>query len=619
MEDAVRPTEQAFKAMFQRGYCTWLNIYESTVVDTKTSVSWWNDLSPLDRAFPYHPRFPDNLAIDASFSNTVLAKGTTSWKTTFKPAISEEEKSCDLSSFDHGFSIQVASDRPTVVVISDSPQLNANHRPTFCQDDDQITLLVLAWTYVLAARWAEIIPGANGPQYSSVEADWYDSDRSVESSLLSALDLGDVDDYAARWWSAVLSRDSGWVASIKSDKGHLLFSPWSIKLGTEYSFTLFRSSKSGPPTGPYPAASFITSLQYLTSYCEYHNIGEQFHAALAATLMLPIAKYDGREIQLPLPRSPRQVSLDMKLAHTIFDWNNNIQQLDRLLTMSCNAVGTKALLCSIFYEPGVECNICGAWLQGSFAFLDSDAVRDPEILMRILLQRDPELGFLWVGAFITGVYKRCLQEARQAWWKIDLEAAAWTGTLMSFIQEPVSIYSCEMEELSRADECRLMYLSHQQSSNVVPLFPFAPFGSTAITDTNIDVRIHAQCHLRHGLYYQSMKWRCRGEQPDTIAPPIASWRIKKGHPSSTNVSIPYEDLDHEDDDASEMVTRNIFTWLRDEYGFPVAERAIREHEWIDNLDSDDDEPLSGGHAHSTAGGNLQGWLLKSMTKRSNSL
>jgi hypothetical protein len=25
-------------------------------------------------------------------------------------------------------------------------------------------------------------------------------------------------------------------------------------------------------------------------------------------------------------------------------------------------------------------------------------------------------------------------------------------------------------------------------------------------------------------------------------------------------------------------SRNIFTWLRDEGGFPVAERAIREHE-----------------------------------------
>jgi hypothetical protein len=60
-----------------------------------------------------------------------------------------------------------------------------------------------------------------------------------------------------------------------------------------------------------------------------------------------------------------------------------------------------------------------------------------------------------------------------------------------------------------------------------------------------------------------------------------------------NISVTYDNLDHEDDDYSEMVTRNIFTWLRDEDGFLVAERAIYEQEWIDNLDSDDDCPTTG--------------------------
>jgi len=93
---------------------------------------------------------------------------------------------------------------------------------------------------------------------------------------------------------------------------------------------------------------------------------------------------------------------------------------------------------------------------------------------------------------------------------------------------------------------------------------------------------------------------------------------KNGQPTDDNISVTYDNLDNEDDDCSEMVTRNIFTWLRDEDGFPVAERAIREHEWIDNLDSDDDCPIT-GDAQSTVGGNLHGWLLKTMTQRSNSL
>lgn len=84
------------------------------------------------------------------------------------------------------------------------------------------------------------------------------------------------------------------------------------------------------------------------------------------------------------------------------------------------------------------------------------------------------------------------------------------------------------------------------------------------------------------------------------------------------IPVPYNEFDMEEDDTSEMVTRNIFTWMRDEDGFPITERAIREHEWIENLDSDDDEPIS-GTARSMAGGNLHRWLSKTMTQRSNSI
>ena len=82
---------------------------------------------------------------------------------------------------------------------------------------------------------------------------------------------------------------------------------------------------------------------------------------------------------------------------------------------------------------------------------------------------------------------------------------------MSFIQEPVSILPPETEEISRADEYRLMYLSHDQYYIIPPLFPFAPFSTTAITDTNIDVRQHAQYKTSHGLEYEGLTWRCRGK------------------------------------------------------------------------------------------------------------
>ena len=588
-----------------------------TIVDTKTHLPWWDCLFQLENAFLNHPSFPEGLAVDASFSNTILATGTSTWRTAQRP--------CDLPSFDQEFCILIASDCPTILVISDHhPQQSALVlQPCFSEDDDDhITVLILAWTYILSARWVEIIPGASGPEYSNCEARWegqdISSERAPTGSTTSIIDLGDIDDDAARWWAAVLAVEGGWNASIPSDKGHILHSPWYTKLVSEQRFILSRGTKSPPLPAQHRAASFATALRYLSSYCELHKAAEQSHAALAATLLLPVARFDNRRVQLPTPRVRRKVRFNKETLCKTPVWSENLNQLDRLLTLSCNAVGTKALLNSVFFEPGVACNICGAWLQGTFAFLDSEIMQDQHILLRVLMKRDPSLGFLWLGAFITGAQTRSLQEARQAWWKIDLHVAAWTGTLMSFIQEPVSTLPPGTEEISRADECRLMYLCHDQYYTVPPLFPFAPFGSIAKADTNIDVRQHAQCETSHGLEYEGLTWHCRGGPRVVATIPRIPLRPKCGQPTDGNISIPYDNLDNEDDDCSEMVTRNIFTWLRDEDGFPVAERAIREHEWIDNLDSDDDCPIT-GDAQSSVGGNLHGWLLKIMTKRSNSL
>ena len=58
MEDAVRPNEQAFKAMYERGYCTWFSLYEMTIADTKTNLPWWDCLFQLENAFSRPPFFP---------------------------------------------------------------------------------------------------------------------------------------------------------------------------------------------------------------------------------------------------------------------------------------------------------------------------------------------------------------------------------------------------------------------------------------------------------------------------------------------------------------------------------------------------------------------------------
>ncbi|KAJ0120014.1 immunoglobulin variable region used by the ITC63B heavy chain [Diaporthe amygdali] len=446
---------------------------------------------------------------------------------------------------------------------------------------------MVAWAYILSARWAELIPGADISDYNSHQAQLNsgngphglgDDDNSV------VVDIGDVDVAAARWWTAVLAADGGWDASIRSDTGVLLCSPWSIRTQPGPNFTISANIQPCSAMKNSSPASFSTALRYLSEYCHLHDLAEQSQAALAAALLIPVAKFDTRRIKLPVPRLPRKTTRSQQKPQVLPSWDMKPRQLDRLLTLSCNARGVKALLNSIFFEPDVACNSCGAWLQGSFAFLDSDKAGDPHVLLSTFMERDPGLGFLWLGAFITGAEERCLQEARMGWWKVDISAAAWT-----------------------ADECRLMYLSHNPDHAVPPLFPFAPFGSTAMEDTDLDVRRHARCSAAHGLKHSCFTWDCQGgkkvEQNETLANAI---RAKAGKPSvagDNSFAVVYDSLDPEDE-VSEMVTRNVFTWLRGEDGFPVAERSIREHEWIENLESDDDSPID-GDVLSTAGRNLR--------------
>lgn len=146
-------------------------------------------------------------------------------------------------------------------------------------------------------------------------------------------------------------------------------------------------------------------------------------------------------------------------------------------------------------------------------------------------------------------------------------------------------------------------------------------------DTDLDVRQHTRCQVGHGLRYGGFTWDCVGgrktkqggdddvlEALIRVKPPFEPL-LDPAH----EISVDYDDLDSEgDDETSEMVTRNIFEWLRGEDGFPVAERDIRQHEWIVDDDSDDGGPIQ-GDVRSVAGDNLGRWLLGVATSRCNSL
>lgn len=608
MEDAIRPSIDSFKRTYKRGYQTWSFLWESVAAEKSLQLDYFSDFCSATSNLPYFPR---DLAVDKRFSNTVTVNGNTTWKTS--------EGACDLPSFQEDVTLQVASNHVTTVTFKDSYQSNiiANY---IDEESNHIPILTLAWAYILSARWADFIPGASirytGDSDLSIPID---EDRVDSDSLV--VPMGDLSADAARWWKAILCPGIGWDASILNNHGSVLHAPWSVKTQAGPKFIISTSVKPRIDITDYIPASSEAAARYLVDYYSLHQITHQSQAALAAALLIPLAKSEGRSIELPIPRLLHTLRgpqfTNASLSEAIIQ-----SHMDRLLTLSCHSQGIKALLNSIFFDTTGACNDCGAWLQGTFAFLDLDYAADPRHRLRTLMERDRGLGALWLGAFITGTARRRLQEARAGWWKVDLSVAAWTGSKVSFIQDSVSKPVADTKDISRADECRLMYLSHELDRTTPPLFPFAPFGCTALEDTNLEVRKHAVCPAVHCLQYDGFTWNCdngRKEKQSVSSTAAVSARSKSGPPLEwiNHGRVSYDPIDFEDD-VSEMVTRNIFTWLRGDDGFPVAERAIRQHEWIANLDSDDGTPIE-GDTRTTVGVNLRSWFRGLSGNRSNSL
>lgn len=100
------------------------------------------------------------------------------------------------------------------------------------------------------------------------------------------------------------------------------------------------------------------------------------------------------------------------------------------------------MLSSIFYEPSVPCNLVSPWLQSIFAVLDSEKIRnDDRVPAHMLMNRVPSIAFLWLGAIVLGIHRDVLRDGRFGLVPVDLHAAMWSGTVQSFIQEPVSSFS----------------------------------------------------------------------------------------------------------------------------------------------------------------------------------
>jgi len=486
-----------------------------------------------------------------------------------------------------------------------------------------LAILAFAWAYILSARWVEMqqpdaMAHVSAQQghilYLAAKANWmYETAERSPDELY--IDLGDVDDNAACWWSAILAPGEGWRAEL-THNATIYRSPWSICVTATQNFHIRRTGHRKPSSnGPFVPPSSEAALTYLADFVMRHDADSQCSVALAAALTFPFLS--SRSAKLPLPNLQR-ISPTDSLHSPFIDGHQKkgtVWEESKLLcyymTLSCDRRGMHALLCGSFFDPQVTCNLVSPWFQPIIEIIDPLVkTGDFESIAIIMGRRQPKLAALWMGAAISGMADSILQWTKSGLTAIELYAAAWTATTHSFISS-MSDAACRYEDrtISRSDECRLLFLTEAEGYTRIPICPWKPFGDTAVCDTEIEVRQHRHCR-DHYLQYVSWSWNLHNgtqlEEP--------GFTVDNDWYKST---IEYHFADQlsekglKNEMLSENATRSIFGWLRNS-GWPKGEENICRHSWIgfDESDEEMDDTSSGDRDIDNSIQAVRAWLIE---------
>jgi hypothetical protein len=174
---------------------------------------------------------------------------------------------------------------------------------------------------------------------------------------------------------------------------------------------------------------------------------------------------------------------------------------------SCTPSGIDSILCAVFFDASVPCNLVGAHLRGI-----QDACEplnnDQANLVRALSKHRKDLAFFWLAATQIGHLQRVLRSSFDGLPPISLPTAAWTQTQETFVQIKYQSSAAENDRIARAYEFSMTFMTDQALS--VPLTPSPPFGDTLIQNIRLDVREHlAHDHqlLKHNTYWMTADGR----------------------------------------------------------------------------------------------------------------
>lgn len=591
MGDAVRPADDTFNHVLQESFRTWSS-YLASEDEGHPFPQHAIDLGSLVCQTPPFlggsaAASDEKIAFACEEKQSTQGKGSlvvnaqSTWRTStgkcdLPPRVLSKQL---LLAVGHKVSVRLSTDSP----FSHWPGV---HGLSDYDEGNYLSVLYLAWAYILSARWVELL-GRSRDHECQMSYSPPSCEGPVHSNKQHMIQIDIGDDACAEevsWWRAVLCSDSCWDATTKYN-GHEYLSPWSLSAtgaGLIVTTKGFLNTRADPPDS-------WTALEYLRRFCVHHRLYAQCSVALAGVLYIPFMR--GGTIALPFPKeSSRLKSKEGDGGSTVPIQEllkEHGQLLAKYMTLSSNVWGLRSILCSTFFNKDIECNLVSAWLNPAFAILDSISSKSNS-KAAFLINRQPRIGILWLGALLTDLAKSILRDVRAGMTAVDLPASAWTETSQSFLSSEIE--SIDGDYIHRDDECRLLFITAFESHDRPPIWPWKPFGATHLSETELSVFEHAWC-TGHYLEYDSWEWiltdnrSIKNTREQTSQPTDKKSQYLHNRDSPVLEDYTYNFFSQS---LSEGATRGIFRWLRST-GYPSSERPMYQLFWFDMEGTDDEE------------------------------
>ncbi|KAB5513531.1 hypothetical protein GE09DRAFT_1208979 [Coniochaeta sp. 2T2.1] len=345
-----------------------------------------------------------------------------------------------------------------------------------------ITLLVLAWSYILTADLAE--RQCLGMEYLP---------RQPSNGQLPTLRLDYALPQERAWWKAI----AAWV------------SPWAVQVED---IGLDIADEEGDTTQRPPNAR--EAAGFLARLCSAFGLGQQCSAAIAAVLTFPLhaSVVTGKPATIELPR--------LSLIHRFSNPGeepppHEFRHLGYYMSLSLCPTILGPLLWSVCWEPGVPCQFAGAWL-GPIAAVLRPIIENKKLELLAKVLSFTNVAPLWLGVALCGargIIKSILYSIdglrQYAHTEPDSDSAAWTGIPQSFLHtRSPGPYLQKDGMVSRADVWRLRHDCYREYEDTTfehpPAHGWPPFGRMREEDVELEIRPHLRCS--HHWSYSFWTW-----------------------------------------------------------------------------------------------------------------